>query len=258
MTNTNTINGYDFHCHVDLFPDPPALIEQCEREGIVVLAVTTTPLAWSQNWAWTKNSPFVHSAVGLHPELVGERFAEAGMLEELIGQCRLVGEVGLDGSPQHRRSYDQQIKVFARVLMAANAHSGRLLTIHSRRAASDVISLITEHADPETVTCILHWFSGSKTDMRRASEIGCYFSVNQPMLSSDRGRALVRAMPSHRLLTETDAPFVKIGGQPSNPVSTKGLLSTLAEVRCEPVDSLSAQIAENAEKVFASAGISLG
>ena len=28
---TNAVNGFDFHCHVDLFPDPARLIADCER-----------------------------------------------------------------------------------------------------------------------------------------------------------------------------------------------------------------------------------
>jgi hypothetical protein len=41
--------------------------------------------------------------VGLHPELVGERHAEADLLLQLISATRFVGEVGLDSSPQHAR-----------------------------------------------------------------------------------------------------------------------------------------------------------
>ena len=257
MTDTNAINGFDFHCHVDLFPDPPAVIEQCEKERIAVLAVTTTPRAWPQNRDWTKNSQLVHASVGLHPELVGQRYGEIDLLEQLIGECRLVGEVGLDGSPQHRKSYDRQRHVFSRALIAAQAHGRRVLTIHSRRTTRDVINLIGQHCDPGDVLCILHWFSGSKADMRRATQGGCYFSVNQPMLANDRGRALIRAMPSDRLLTETDAPFVKINGVPSNPVGTKHLFSAVAQIRSEPVDEIRSRITQNARKVFAFAGIDL-
>lgn len=254
----NAINGFDFHCHVDLFPDPPAVIEYCEKERIAVLAVTTTPRAWTQNREWTKNSRFVHASVGLHPELVGERYAEAGLLERLIGECRLVGEIGLDGSPQHRKSYERQKAVFSLALTAAQAHGGRVLTIHSRRAARDVIDLIEQHSDPSNVLCIMHWFSGSKAELRRATQAGCYFSVNHPMLTSDRGQALVQAIPSDRLLTETDAPFAKTGRVPSNPVDTSNLFAALAQTRSETtIDGIRAEITRNAKRVLAFAGIDL-
>ena len=54
---------------------------------------------------------------------------------------------------------------------------------------------------------VLHWFTGSGPDVRRAIDLGCYFSVNEQMLKAPRGRSLLEAVPLARLLTETDAPF---------------------------------------------------
>ncbi|MCY4543279.1 MAG: hypothetical protein OXB95_12955 [Rhodobacteraceae bacterium] len=31
----------DFHCHLNLYPDPAEVAERCEKEGIYVLSVTT-------------------------------------------------------------------------------------------------------------------------------------------------------------------------------------------------------------------------
>lgn len=257
MTDTNAINGFDFHCHVDLFRDPPAIIEQCEKERIAVLAVTTTPRAWPQNREWTCHSAFVHASVGLHPELVGQRHAEADLLEQLIGESRLVGEVGLDGSPQYRTSYERQKVVFSRALAAAQAHGGRVLTIHSRRAARDVIDLIEHHSDPSNVLCILHWFSASAAQARRAIESGCYFSVNSAMLRHERGRSFVKTIPKERLLTETDAPFMKVNGAPSQPGNVIEILGELSAVLGESHDGLLSQITLNAQRVYAFAGIEI-
>ena len=49
---TDAAEGYDFHCHLDLFPDPPAAMASCEKHRIMTLAVTTTPRAWAQNKRW--------------------------------------------------------------------------------------------------------------------------------------------------------------------------------------------------------------
>lgn len=49
---------------------------------IATLAVTTTPRAWSQNLRWTAQNRYVYAAVGLHPEVVGDRHAEITLLEE--------------------------------------------------------------------------------------------------------------------------------------------------------------------------------
>src|SRR5262249_38504700 len=85
----------------------------------------------------------------------------------------------------------------------------KILTIHSRRAAGQVIDTLGRNFRGRA---ILHWFSGSKTDLRRAVEYGFYFSVNPAMAASERSMSLVREIPINRILTETDAPFAKIGG----------------------------------------------
>ena len=46
----STINGLvDFHCHLDLYPDHQAAVEEAEDAGVFTLAVTTTPRAWPRN-----------------------------------------------------------------------------------------------------------------------------------------------------------------------------------------------------------------
>jgi len=92
MFSTESVKGFDFHCHIDLFPDPPAIIEKCEENSTGVLSVTTTPKAWPKNLDWMSESRFTYAAVGLHPELVADRYGEIDLLEEYISESRLVGE----------------------------------------------------------------------------------------------------------------------------------------------------------------------
>ena len=79
---TPAANGFDFHCHVDLFDNPVALIADCDHNRIATLAVTTTPKAWKQNRTWTERSSFVFPAIGLHPELAGQRHELPGGAEQ--------------------------------------------------------------------------------------------------------------------------------------------------------------------------------
>jgi TatD DNase family protein len=189
---------------------------------------------------------------------VGERYAEVELLEQRIGECRLVGEVGLDGSPQHRSSYERQKQVFVRALAASQKHGGRVVSIHSRRASGDTIALIKEHTDPAKVLCILHWFSGSLTDAKTAVDAGCYFSVNAAMLTHDRGRALVRSIPGGRLLTETDSPFMTIDQRKSEPSDAIAVIAQLAAVYGEQLSQTWGRVLTNARKVFTFAGINVG
>jgi TatD DNase family protein len=223
----NRVRGFDFHCHVDLHPDPVALMSRCEAQGIITVAVTTTPKAWPKNVEWSARCDYVLPAVGLHPELAGQRHTELPLLINAINDSRLIGEVGLDGSPQHKTSVTAQREVFRETLKAAQSLGGRVLTIHSRRAANEVIDMIDEHTTRDRVLCILHWFTGSASSAKRAVDLGCFFSVNGRMLENERSAALVRALPPQSILTETDAPFAGEGSSPWDVVRTADRLASL-------------------------------
>lgn len=56
---------------------------------------------------------------------------------------------------------------------------------------------------------ILHWFTGTPTQLKKAIDIGCWFSVGPAMLNTKRGVELASIIPRNRILTETDGPFAK-------------------------------------------------
>ena len=257
METATRFRGFDFHCHVDLHSDPPSLINECEEQRIVVLAVTTTPKAWVQNRIWTDTSRHVHSAVGLHPELVGERYAEIALLEDYMDQTRLVGEIGLDGSARHSMSWERQMDVFSRVLKRADDLGHRVLSIHSRRAANQVVDMITQYTSEKRVLPILHWYSGQKNTAIKAIERGCYFSVNLRMLASDAGRRLVKFLPKEKLLIETDAPFTSVDNRIYNPSLSIKTAEQVAQSKGIPIVNFDEQLQINARYVFNFADIEL-
>lgn len=206
----------DFHCHLDLFPDPVHVAERCEKEGIYVLSVTTTPSAWHGTRKLERSR--IRTALGLHPQLAHERGSELGLFDELLAETRYVGEVGLDGAPPFRAHWCEQLTVFDHILDSCAQAGGRVLSIHSRRAAKAVIDRL--EAVPQAGTFILHWFSGSPRELLRAVALGCWFSVGPAMLAGEKGRALAAQLPRDRVLTESDGPFARIGDQAAMPWDT--------------------------------------
>ena len=251
---TGAAQGYDFHCHLDLFPDPAAAMADCEKHRVVTIAVTTTPRAWAQNKRWTAGKRYVFAAVGLHPELAGERHHEIELLERLMPESAFIGEIGLDGSPRHRNTLPVQRQIFIRVLQTAQRLGGRVASIHSRRAAQQVLECLETHTTTARVLPILHWFSDSASIAKRAVEQGCYFSINHRMLTSASGTALVRSLPADRLLTETDAPFTETDGHKSEPKDVLATSSSLAGLRGVSMAEMSEAVRANAARVFAFAG----
>ena len=197
----------DFHCHIDLYPDPRAVLREVVERGCFVLAVTTTPLAVEGTRKIIGDTARVRVAVGLHPELVAARSQEVGLLCDLIGSSRCVGESGLDGTPRLRDSLEQQRRVFNRVLRTCEDSGGRIMSIHSRGAALEVLDALEAH--PRSGAAVLHWYSGTIRQLQRAIDRGCWFSVGPAMLDGKKGRRLVEMMPPSRVLTETDGPFTR-------------------------------------------------
>jgi len=221
----------DYHCHLDLYPDHEALIAECDRGKIATLTVTTTPKAWPRNRALAEGSEHVRVALGLHPQLVAERFEEIALFERLLGEARYVGEVGLDAGPRFYRSFAAQERVFERVLRACAEAGGKILTVHSVRSVGKVLAHLERHLPAGRGRVVLHWFTGNVAEAERAADLGCYFSINRAMLRSDRHRTLVKKLPFDRLLTETDGPFVEAGGAPMRPSDVSETLAELAVAR---------------------------
>lgn len=205
----------DLHCHLDLYPDPSSVVRESSRRGIFVLSVTTTPAAWTGTRALAVGHDRIRTALGLHPQLAGQRKGELTQFDQLLPETRYVGEIGLDGSPECLPHWADQVKVFEHVLAACSSVGGRIMSIHSRRAETEVLARLDSH--PQSGTAVLHWFSGSLRNLEHAIALGCWFSVGPQMLCSKKGRSLVEAMPRDRVLTESDGPFASHKGRPAVP-----------------------------------------
>jgi len=208
----------DFHCHLDLYPEPSVVVEECRVRQVDVLSVTNTPSAWQGTRQLSAGIPRIRVALGLHPQLAVQRKHELGLFLRYLGETQFVGEIGLDRSVEHEATWQVQLDVFRAILKHCSDAGGKIMTIHSRRAVSAVLDCLSD--TPRAGVPILHWFSGSIRELQRAVDIGCWFSINSAMLGTDRGRALVATMPINRILTESDGPFQQIDSRSAVPWDT--------------------------------------
>jgi TatD DNase family protein len=218
----------DFHCHLDLYKDPLSLLPEIGRRCEFVLAVTTSPRAWAKTSRVFQNTACVKTAIGLHPEILADRINERNDLMKGIRQTPFIGEVGIDGSPQYADSMNLQEEVLRDVMQESEKCGGRVLSIHSRNAATKVLDVIERHSGKNV--SVLHWFSGTANELDRAIELGAWFSVNPIMTFGNKGATLVSKMPLSRLLPETDAPFAQNKGVPYMPWDTAIVIEQLARI----------------------------
>jgi TatD DNase family protein len=217
--------GVDTHCHVDLYPDAGPLLAEAEANRVLVVAVTNAPSVFFHTRKLAERCRYLLPAVGLHPELVGTHGHEISQIGPLLEHTRFVGEVGLDYTSPNKELRARQREVFTTILDRCAALGGRLLTVHSRRAAADVIAAVGSGFNG---TVVLHWFTGSIREAERALEAGCYFSINTAMIAAKSSAPLLKLLPRDRVLTETDGPFVTVGKKPSTPIHVISVARHLA------------------------------
>lgn len=242
----------DFHCHLDLYPNPLAIRDECVRRGLYVLSVTTTPSAWEGTSALAAHTERIRTGLGLHPQLAHERQNELALFDRFLSETRYIGEIGLDGGPEFRSYWQSQVVVFEHVLSKCRAAGGRVLSLHSRRASSAVLDYLEKF--PEAGTPVLHWFSGSFRDLERAINLGCWFSIGPAMLAGEKGRALAARMPRERVLTESDGPFAQLNGKAVMPWQLEKAIGELSQIWSMPQDEVDQKIHRNLQSLLATLG----
>jgi TatD DNase family protein len=197
----------DTHCHLDLFPDIKARVNEENHLPIKTITVTNMPSLWQPNNKLFAGCENIRVALGLHPELATQRVRETTTFNELCPKAKYIGEIGLDGTSKEKSVRDTQLKVFKDLLNAIKDQEPKVLTVHSRSAAAETIELLTSKLKNTQHQIILHWYSGGLADLRKAVGLGYYFSINHKMVASKNGLSIIKELPKSKVLTETDSPF---------------------------------------------------
>ena len=170
---------------------------------------------------------------------------ELPLFEQLLPRTRYVGEVGLDGSRDHRASLDAQKGVLSDILALCAHAGGKILSVHSRGATGLVLDVLA--AEPGAGTVILHWYVGTAKHVARANEMGCWFSIGPSMLASERGRVALAGMPKNRIVPESDGPFGLIEKRPVHPWEAWSIVTSLSELWRESEAEVGHQLRANFE-----------
>lgn len=189
MSATHHLPALD--CHAHIAPDVTA--HQLTALGDVIVFAVTRDLGEAQ--AVVKRSDWqLVWGIGAHPAVATARATyDPDRFRALLPHFAYVGEVGLD----HRAPLGDGRRVFTDILNACRDQPV-LVSIHSAGRTPEVIGELERHRHPGA---ILHWFLGDGTQLSRAIKLGAYFSVNNAMDDDT-----IRAIPSDRILSETDFP----------------------------------------------------
>lgn len=206
---------FDAHCHLDLMAHPDVVAEEATALGLGFFDCGVDPRDFANANKRACSLSNIFAGIGLHPWWLADGRCgtdEINLLRKVAAQERFIGEVGLDFSVRFVGSESLQTQALDRLCDALAQHSlaGRVISIHAVRSAGTVLDILESYGlltpSPNSPAIIFHWFSGTSNEFVRARNAGCYFSVNERMLATKRGREYARQIPLDRLLLETDAP----------------------------------------------------
>jgi len=240
----------DFHCHLDLYQNHAAAVEEADASGIFTLAVTTTPRAWSRNHELAQKTKHVRAALGMHPQLISQKVNEIALWDHHFEETRYIGEVGLDAGPRFYKTLELQKEIFRHVLERCAKAGNKILSVHSVRSAKAVLDHVEAYLPSNKGKVVLHWFTGTKAEARRAIEMGCYFSINAAMFNNEKNISLVSSLPFERLLTETDGPFTSVNGSPAKPSDVGAAVDALAQLHSSSSAEIVSKIKNNLRQLI--------
>lgn len=249
----------DSHCHLDFKDfahDRSEVLTRARQEGVTgfVCIGAGGDLGPAQACvSLAEENADIVATVGIHPH-------DADVLdEELWSALRALGErprvvgIGESGLDYHydRAPRVRQQEVFERFAQLAS-ELGRTLVCHVREAHTDAVDVLRRCQAPRTV---IHSFTGDVADARRYLDLGCYLSFSG-ILTFKNAEALREAAafaPEHRLLIETDAPYlapVPLRGRRNEPAFLAHTLRTLAAVRGVAPEAMATATATNSVAAF--------
>ena len=261
------IKCVDAHAHMEIVtntaadsPEVGEVVAEARSVGIdriMQVGYSAEQSQWCVKAAETW--PNVLAAVALHPNeapVVDDLAKDLAIIEELAKhpRVRAIGETGLDFFRTPPELQEKQKYSFRRHIALAKSVD-KALVIHDRDAHRAVLDLLLEEGAPKTT--IFHCYSGDEVMAQECIEAGYVLSFagtltfkNAPAL-----REAVKLVPPELLLVETDSPFLAPAphrGALNKPSQIPNILRFMAEVRGDDLDSLCAQISQNAERVFGS------
>jgi len=252
----------DSHAHLDaeeFNPDRDKVIERAWAAGVRSLlcpADLTSEESLGRVLELRRTYPWIIAAAGVHPHQA--KLFQSKHLDRIAdlaaaGVIAAVGEIGLDFHYDFSPVSKQKEALRAQIGLAARL--GLPVILHSRKSGREMAALVEE----EQFGCggILHCFTEDEETARKMIDLGFLVSFSG-ILTYAGARALreaARAIPSDRLLIETDSPYLIPEGrrgrvrrnEPAFIVETAACLAELKALKLAEVGSLTRR---NFERLF--------
>lgn len=145
----------------------------------------------------------------------------------------------------------QQMKAFDAQLSLAEER-GLPVIIHCRNALDETLEVLQSHP---AVSAVMHSFGGTAGDAERILQTGSYYFGINGILTFKKSTLpdAVKAIPTERLLLETDAPYlapVPMRGRRNESAYLTHTASCLAEILGIDMQEVADLTSNNARRLF--------
>lgn len=223
----------DSHCHMERY-EPQALAQVLEdasaKQVTAILSMSMNVESSKKTIGLAGSHKGVLAAVGIHPwnavPLTDELRQQLLQLVRTKGVAA-VGEIGLD-YVKNPGTKEAQREVLAYQLSLA-VETGLPVSIHCKEAHADMMDVLRKNG--AGVRGTVHGFNGDTAMLRDWLDVGFLVGIGLRDLilnPTPALEAMVREIPSDRLLTETDS--APSGNSPS-PAGAKLVVERLASLR---------------------------
>ncbi len=205
---------FDTHAHYDdeaFDEDRDEVLTSLRERGVgTVVNVGASMEGSRRSVSLSEEYEFVYSAVGVHPDEVGElREEDMEWMREQLQKPKVVavGEIGLDYY-WDKEGHDLQKKWFLRQLKLAKELKKPVI-IHSREAAADTMELLKANYHGE-MPMVMHCYSYSPEMAAEYLKMGFYLGIGGVLTfkNAKKLKEVVEIAPIERLLLETDCPYL--------------------------------------------------
>ncbi len=257
----------DSHCHLNdpaFDSDLEEVVARIEEAGIVHILNVGCDLATSKRAIeLAEKYEYMVAAVGIHPHNAASADDDAlAQLREMAKHPKVVaiGETGLDYY-RDRSPRDLQEVSFRRHLALAK-EMGKPVIIHCRDAMERTLQVLKEENVGETGG-VMHCFAGTPQDVRRCLDLNLYisFAGNVTYPKATMLRESLAVVPGHRLLVETDSPYLapqKKRGKRNDPTFLTYVIDQAVKTRNVTRDDMERIAVTNFEELFGLSGAAAG
>jgi TatD DNase family protein len=254
---------FDSHCHLDdkiYNPDIAQVIDRANAESVNKIMIVGVDIKTATNAVKIASEyENIYTSVGIHPhDAKNCSEDDLASLKNLALNSSCVkawGEVGLDFNRMFSPIEDQENCFINQLNLAGELDLP--LIFHERDSNGRFYEILKSEA-PESRKGVIHCFSGSKDELFKYLDLGYHIGITGILTIKKRGadlRELAPLIPEHRILIETDAPYLTPAPQKNKfrrnePAFVKSVLLRLAEVRNTDPDRLSEVIFNNTKKLY--------